>query len=41
VRQVKLKIKPKARGKLTRIKLIARGPNVDTRQTTVRLRVRE
>jgi hypothetical protein len=39
-RAVKLRVKPKARGKVTRVKLIARGPNVDNKRTTVRVRAR-
>jgi alpha-glucuronidase len=39
-RQVRLRVKPKARGKTTRVKLIAGGPNVETQRTTVRVRAR-
>jgi hypothetical protein len=38
-RQVKLRVKPKARGKTTKVKLIARGPNVTEQKKTVRVRV--
>jgi GH35 family endo-1,4-beta-xylanase len=36
-RDVKLRVKPKARGKTTRIVLVARGPEVATRRTVVRV----
>jgi len=36
---VVVRIRPAARGKLTRIRLIARGPDIQNRQTAVRLRV--
>jgi len=39
-RQVKVRIKGPARGKVTRIRSIARGPNVEKEQAFVRLRVR-
>ena len=38
-RQVRVRIKRSAGGEVTRIRLIARGPNVDNEQTFVRLRV--
>jgi len=40
-RPVRLRVKPKARGKTTKVKLIARGPNVATQRTTVRVKVRK
>jgi cytochrome c len=40
-RAVGLRVKPKARGKTTKVTLIARGPNVDTQRTTARVRVRK
>jgi glucose/arabinose dehydrogenase/PKD repeat protein len=40
VQRFRLRVRPKARGKLTRIRLIANGPSVDNRQVVVRLRVR-
>jgi hypothetical protein len=36
-RDIKLRVKPKARGKTTRIVLVARGPEVATRRTVVRV----
>lgn len=39
-RPVQVRIKPKARGKVTRIKLIARGAKIENQRTAVRLRVR-
>ena len=39
-RQVKVRIKGPARGKATRMRLIARGLNVEKEQALVRLRVR-
>jgi predicted alpha-1,6-mannanase (GH76 family) len=39
-RPVVVRIKPFARGKLTRLRLIVRGPNVQNQQIRVRLRVR-
>ncbi|HSI79413.1 MAG TPA: PKD domain-containing protein, partial [Solirubrobacterales bacterium] len=39
-RIVQVRIKPAARGKTTRVKLIARGPNVETKKTTVRVKAR-
>ena len=39
-RKVKLRIGAKARGKTTKVKLVARGPNVGKVQTTVRVRVK-
>jgi hypothetical protein len=40
-RKVKLRVKPKARGKTTKVTLIARGPSVTKQTTTVRVRVGE
>ena len=37
-RQVKLRVKPKARGKTTKVKLTAAGPNVDNQTKVVRVR---
>jgi len=39
-RKVALKVKPKASGKVTKIELRARGPEVPNREATVRLKVR-
>jgi hypothetical protein len=36
----KFRIRKPARGKVTKIKLLARGPGVEDRETVVRLRVR-
>ena len=38
-RNVTLRVKPKARGKTTKVELIARGPNVTQQKETVRVRV--
>jgi alpha-glucuronidase len=38
-RTAKLRVKPRARGETTTVKLIARGPEVATRRATVRVRV--
>jgi cytochrome c len=40
-RKVKLRVKPKARGKTTKVTLIARGASVTKQRTTVRVRVGE
>jgi len=37
----KLRIRNPARGKMTKIKLLARGPGIENRRTVVRLRVRD
>jgi hypothetical protein len=37
---VKVRIKPAARGRVTPIRLTARGPDIASRSTRVRLRVR-
>jgi PKD repeat protein len=37
-RQVRLRVKPKARGKTTKVKLTAAGPNVDNQTKVVRVR---
>jgi cytochrome c len=39
-RKAKLRVKPPARGKVTGVRLIARGPNVTTRRTTVQVRAK-
>ena len=39
--EFKLQIRKPARGKVTKIKLLAQGPGIEDRQTVVRLRVRE
>jgi hypothetical protein len=40
-RPVKLRVKPRARGKTTRVRLIARGPGIQNQKQTVRVRVRK